>query len=378
MANQIKVLHIIPNLLKGGAERLVLDICHALQKNDRVQVKLVTFSSENEYEEAVLGLNWQTVKVVVKLSPWKKNVIQVQELQKVMNDFKPNVIHTHLFYAELVSRLCRYPSARWFSHGHDNMIQLKKWSVENLFNKKAAMNYFERTILFNGYKRNGSTQFIAISKDTYQYFTQNVKPFKSVMLLNAVNYKAFFNAKKRSISGSLRMVNVGSFVPKKNQAFLVEVARVLKAKGTPFKMTIIGDGPTFNDVQSLVSQYGLENQVMLTGKIESTQEYLNEANLYVHSATYEPLGLVLLEAMAAGLPCVCLDGKGNRDLMVEGKNAFLLESNEPSIFADKINYLWNDDELYQFMSKFAKEYAEGYDIKEYSDKLLSLYEGTNC
>ena len=45
----------------------------------------------------------------------------------------------------------------------------------------------------------------------------------------------------------------------------------------------------------------------------------------MHSASYEPFGLVLLEAMAAGIPCVSIDGGGNRDIIINGENGFIIE-----------------------------------------------------
>jgi glycosyltransferase involved in cell wall biosynthesis len=103
------------------------------------------------------------------------------------------------------------------------------------------------------------------------------------------------------------------------------------------------------------------------------ENYLFDCDLYVHSAIYEAFGLVLIEAMAAGLPVVCLDGKGNRAIMEDGKNGFIVYEQNAEMFAGKILELVNTPGLYPAMSIYAKEYAKKYDIKEYVDKLVAFY-----
>ena len=77
--------------------------------------------------------------------------------------------------------------------------------------------------------------------------------------------------------------------------------------------------------------------------------------------------------MAAGLPVVTLDGRGNRDLIVQGKNGYMVYEQDAEQFADRILEIWNDQQKYKEMSVFAQEFASQYDIKEYVDKLLILY-----
>ncbi len=98
-----------------------------------------------------------------------------------------------------------------------------------------------------------------------------------------------------------------------------------------------------------------------------------DSHIYLHTAWYEPFGLVLLEAMAAGLPCVTLDGKGNRDLIEDGRNGFLLEREDASAFADRIVELATDRERYREISAYAQEFAKTYDIDAATDRLVDFY-----
>ena len=81
--------------------------------------------------------------------------------------------------------------------------------------------------------------------------------------------------------------------------------------------------------------------------MKNVEDYLKNANLYVHPANYEPLGLVIIEAMASGLPVISFDGNGNRDLMIHGENGYIFQEENAKLFAEKIIDLMNDSEKYE-------------------------------
>lgn len=192
MSNRLKILHVIPNLCKGGAERLVIDICSELGNRPNIDVQLITFSDLNLYPRDTPKVNNTVINVGVQLSILKKDKIDVSALQLAIDSFAPDIIHTHLFYAELVTRLCVYPKAQWFSHCHDNMIQLLKPQLGLKEAKNKIVRRYERKKLFQGYHKNGGTTFLAISKDCEKYFSENGRPYPVQLFPNAINYKQFF------------------------------------------------------------------------------------------------------------------------------------------------------------------------------------------
>ena len=88
----------------------------------------------------------------------------------------------------------------------------------------------------------------------------------------------------------------------------------------------------------MVNEYELIKQVSFKGFVDDVQNYLWDCDIYVHSAYHESLGLVLLEAMSAGVPVVTLDGKGNRDIMENGYNGFILNKADEKVFSKKNNF----------------------------------------
>jgi glycosyltransferase EpsD len=143
----------------------------------------------------------------------------------------------------------------------------------------------------------------------------------------------------------------------------------LKARNFNVNCIFLGDGPTKKEVEMRAMDLNIINQCNFLGNVEQVEEYLWKSDVYVHTAIYEPLGLVLIEAMAAGLPIVTLDGHGNRDLMENGKNGFILKEQDPKMFATKIIEVYRNQEIKEFNIRFARQY----DIGNYTSKLLGIY-----
>jgi len=372
-----KILHIIPSLRKGGAERIVLDICRELQKREGVCVKLVVLHPENDYAFLTEGLDIALCSSKVIPSFLGKTQVNIKALENIIADYQPDIIHSHLFEAEFVSRFVHYPKAKWFSHCHDNMAQFRNLDIKTLFNKKLLTNFYEKRTLLARYMA-CDNHFIAISKDTEQYFNK-VLPRKLrqnlTTLPNAIDYHRFASAYKEGdkLNSSLRFCTIGSLVDKKNQIFLVEVMNILRNKGLECRLDILGDGPNREKIQERINTLQLERNITLHGNVNKVEEFLFESTVCLHAATYEPFGLVLLEAMAAALPVGCLDGKGNRDLIEEGKNGYLLSKPNVEQFANRILQLIQSPELYQSMSQYAQEFAKRYDMEMYVNRLLELY-----
>lgn len=369
----MKILHIIPSLSMGGAERITLDIVIALNKQENIDCHLVLLHDAIEYDISEIKDKVQVIPAGIALSVWRKNNLNVTLLQKFIDEFKPDIIHSHLFEAEIVSRSITYPKAKWFSHFHDNINQLQNFSLNTLFNKKLFVNFFEKRYLFKRYKANGGNNFIAISQDSFEYAQQVCRQYPITLLPNAINVQRFYNKNIRQLD-KLRIINVGSFVENKNQQLLVQIGDELSKNNIDFELCFLGNGPEKDKLQKICLPKSYYANIHFEGNVENVYDYLNKANVYVHTAKKEAFGLVLLEAMASGLPVIALDGKGNRDLIVNGENGFLIEEENPEEFVDKILFLIKSPEKYQKTSAYASNYAKNYDISTYIDNVLTMYE----
>ncbi|MBL0309837.1 MAG: glycosyltransferase family 4 protein [Bacteroidetes bacterium] len=372
----MKILHVIPSLNKGGAERLAVNISTELGHRPGVDIKLVTFRKDNAYLGLIGDVDAQTIPAFVIPSLTGKGRVDVHSWIRLLDEFKPDVIHSHLFESEMVTRYTLRPGTVYVTHCHDNMAQLKSFSCNTLFNKTALTNFYERRLILKQYEK-CNNHFVAISKDNFD-FIRSVLPDslkQNVLLMhNAIHFKKFNVADRERNRAEIRMVNTGRFVSWKNQIFLVEILKLLRDRGVIATITFLGDGAELALVKAKVIEYGLQNQIEFTGNVEHVEAYLRNANLYVHTAYIEPFGLALVEAMAAGLPVIALDGGGNRDLIQEGVNGYCIKKQEADLFADKIIGLMRNETLYHTMSRNAVAFAKGFDMPAYVDRLLEMYQ----
>ena len=262
------------------------------------------------------------------------------------------------------------------------MRSFNTFNYNRLTNKRQLTDYFERRYLFKRYKKNGGNQFIAISKDI-ESFLKSVLPrdIQNVHRLeNAIDAFRFKNPLlvQKKLSGKpYKLISVGRLDANKNHQFLLDCMKDLKDRGLPFHLTILGEGDQRAFLENKIKTLNLHSEVTLEGAKEHVEEYLWESDLYVHSALSEGFGLTLIEAMAAGLPVVSLDGKGNRELIQNGFNGYMVNMNEQDVFVDHIIEIVKDKILYESLSNNALSFSGKFDINQYIVNLLELYKQAN-
>lgn len=372
----MRVVHVIRSLLKSGAERLCIDICNELNNRDEIEYLLIVLDEINEFSELTKNTNIIYCNSKVRPSILGKSIIDTEEYCNIINDFNPDLIHSHLFWSEILTRQVLFPDITYLTHCHDTMIELNNFSISTLFSKQKITRFYEKRWLIPQYIK-CKNNFLVISNETRNYF-QRVLPKKVrniSMIHNAIDVSAFTrNTPLNNFKNNkIKLINIGRFTIYKNQIFLINVLDKLINKGYEVELILLGDGEEKSKVEDLVNKLNLNINVSFKGFVANVQEYLWDSDIYVHSAYHEPLGLVLLEAMASGLPVVTLDGKGNRDIIENGHNGFLLENENVDDFSDKIISLFENRMNYKIMSENAVLYANQFDIIRYTDELINLY-----
>jgi glycosyltransferase involved in cell wall biosynthesis len=374
----MRILHIIPDLQKGGAQRLCLDICNELLKRENVEVLLVTLYGRNEYIDLSRGINKIICNSKVVLSLTGNTIVDLKDLESIVLNFKPDIIHSHLFEVEMISRYNTNPHIEYITHCHDNMQQFQNLSFKTFFNKKLVTNFYEKYILVNKYML-CNNYFITISQDNYHYFN-SVLPKRLTnninLLPNAIDYVKFYNPAPILLNEKIVISTVGSLVDKKNQLFLIPVVKYLANKGINVHLNIVGEGINRLIIEQEIAKEHLQKYITLHGNVDNVRGILKASTIYVHPASYEPFGLAILEAMAVGLPLVSLDGKGNRDIIKNGENGFIIKEKNPITFATKIMDIINKPSLFYKLSENARGFAKQFDIKNYVDKLLEIYKSS--
>lgn len=376
----MKILFVTQSLGKGGAERLVLDMAHALVKQDEtIRVKILPLSPLNEYQDLSNGLDIEVCSSKVELSITGKSLIDITDFERIVDEFQPDVIHSHTYVAELVSREHIRPGIAYFTHVHNDFPEFDPLSFSTFFNKHRLARYYERLRIFGRYSQ-ANNQFITISSSIDQHLKGqlSIKWFKNIhKILNGINsekFKSVINHPKAD--ETIQLISVGRFFPVKNQIYLIMMIQSLIRKNSDlnFHLHLIGDGPEKEKLVDLVESLELENYVTFHGIINDVENKLASSHVYVHAAISEPFGLVIAEALSASLPVICLNSGGPADIIDHEKNGFLLPlETSPLDFAETILRLVQDPDRYHSMAENAQKKGAQLDIKNCIADLLRLY-----
>ena len=372
---KLRICYLITSFEKGGAERFLCDLSEELLSRNDVEFIIGVLYHNDQYENMTKGLPIRQLNYKV-FSLFGKN--ECKGYQKLLEEFRPHIIHTHRYLAEFLSSYYVTDQYKYVCHGHDNMVQLKRLSFNNIFSKTHILNYLEKRFLIKMKYKMVKTYFIANSRHTEEYYN-NILPSScksEVRLIQyGFNYSKFNNKHRKSLrkGEKLKLINVGSFQAKKNQKFIVEIAEKLKSNKIEFEILLLGDGLLKKAVEQEVAEHNLSGCIKFHGNVQDVEKYMRDSHIYLHTAYYEPFGLVFLEAMASGLPCVTLDGKGNRDLIEQDKNGYLFFQQDASLFSKAIIELYKDSSKYEQMSEYCKLFASSYDIKLKTEELVEFY-----
>lgn len=374
----MKIVHVVPILGCGGAEILAGGVA-LQQKNLGCEVSIVTLKSFHETFDHYQGRDLLLKEIPIVVTPSRANIFRLQNppgiehWKSFLLQFKPDVIHTHLYEADFLAHSVILPHVAYITHLHGPMPELlRKKSLPS--NKKQLIEQLERQWIRRRYIKS-RTHFIAISR-AMQDYAKTIVPIdlhdKIHLLNNAINIDSFPFV-RRKISTPLQLVTVGNLLERKNHGFLIDVVAKLLNDGISCHLNILGYGPLERKLQDRIDSYHLNDHIHLKGSVGNVNEYLSRSHLYIHAAQPEPFGIAVLEAMATGLPVVTLDGGGTRDIVQDGINGFILKENDVSEFVKKIALLIGDQSLYELMSKEAALAASKFDIKKYALETERIY-----
>ena len=170
----------------------------------------------------------------------------------------------------------------------------------------------------------------------------------------------------------------GRFCEQKNYADLITAAGFLKKAGRAFHLVICGEGEQWPEVKARVEAEGLGTAVTLPGNVTNLDEVMQAADVFVMSSLWEGLPLVLLEAMAAGLPAVAYGIAGIVEVVSDGESGLLVPVGQPEVLAERLADLEQNRGRLPSMARAGKARVEAvFGFSEYMAKLTDIYEAVS-
>lgn len=205
---------------------------------------------------------------------------------------------------------------------------------------------------------NSASSVVAISSDTKRRAEEHYKVRKEI---EVINYG--FNPPERTVpdrsslglsNGTYYLIAVGRLVKRKGFDYLIAAMKDLP---DDIHLLLIGDGPLEPELRDAATKAGGGGRVSFLGyqARERIWEYLQAADCFVLSSHHEGLGIVVQEAMCAGLPVVATNNGGQVDLIRDGRNGILVDPMDSRALAAAILTLYSDRDLAAEMGRNNEE-----------------------
>lgn len=313
----------------------------------------------------------------IKLSDLIRTVYRlITRLQKGHYDvvhvnipFKLNSLLRDSLHLWMVNRLGYADRTVVFFHGWDGDLA-----------EKLARNPLYRWGFARLYKRVGVI-FVLYSRCKDQLINIGIEPQK-IKVTTAMYKKIPSHGTEgdlgRKTDEKVNILFMSRFVEGKGVFIAAKVAQLLIESGhRHFRLTLAGDGPLLSELRQFIAKMDMVEYVETPGYVSGRQkeEILERSGIFLFP-TQLPEGcpVVILEAMGAGQAVVSTPRGAIPDIIVDGENGLICDSQAPDVFYEAVKKLLDDRELLNKMQKANRKKAEeNYEVKDYSRRMEEVY-----
>lgn len=170
------------------------------------------------------------------------------------------------------------------------------------------------------------------------------------------------------------LCSCGRFASVKGFDMAVEAARILKNNSVDFVWYFVGDGPERSKLERKISEYRLENNIVITGMQKNPYPYMAGCDIYVQPSYEEAMPVTIIEAHRLNKPVISTATVGGCKLVENGRNGIVCEI-RPEAIAESITALINDKEKHEFILNTLKSTDCSHEFEKYKEQWKNLLEG---
>ena len=349
------VAQVIGELRIGGAERLFVDLCNALDV-DKTIVVLIGDLDLQPNLRSELRRDIEVHCVRVRRRSWVKDV---WTLSRLFRDMDCDVVHTHMFwpnlYGSLAARLAGVSAIITSEHGRNEWKRRwHKWVEVNVISRYADVR-------------------LCVSQDILR-MRRDVDGVPGDILRTVPNGTVVPSLQRQSEKQGTVIGSVGRLVSAKDYPMMIRAVSILVSRGVDVHLEIVGDGEEREAIESTIRNEGVESIVTLAGSQANVGEWLARWRIFTSSSVREGQPVALLEAMAAGLPCVVTAAGGVPDTLTDGVEGIVVPPGEPEALAAGIQQLLNNPELSGAYGRAARERViRDFSIESHASTCRQIY-----
>lgn len=360
-----KIAFFISSLQGGGAEKVVLEIANNLPQDKYEPTILIHRAKENapipSPHVAVVNFNRQKVrKVFFKL---------VEYLKKE----KPDILYSALWYMNFVAiiavKVARVDT-KVVASVHNNPVLMTQndnfgWIIP-----------FATRFLYNL-----SDSVVGVSQGVIDELKKlHVREDKLSVIYNPVVSAELKEKSKSSATyrwfgqGYPLICAIGRLSKQKGYPTLLQAMPQILEKYPDAKLLILGEGEDELSLKTMIGELGISESVDLLGFKTNPYAYLSQCDCFVLPSLWEGFGIVIVEAMACGVPVVSTDCPfGPAEIITHEENGLLVEVDNPKLLADAINRVLGDDQLQHKLSENGLKKAEDFTVEKITAEYDDLF-----
>lgn len=300
----IRILHIVGGMVHGGIETWLM---HCLRHINRrlFQMDFLVHTSEPcTYDAEILSLGGRVIPCLAPRQPWRYR----QNFLSCLQSFGPyDIIHSHLHhFSGYTLRLAQQagipiriahshndastaPLLQWYRHIY--LTLMKRWIHQSATLGLACSQRAASALYGQHWQRENRWNVL--------YYGLDLQPFKNSVDGDAMRTELGIPHDAYVIG------HVGRFVDQKNHRFLLDIMLEVIQQSSDTYLVLVGEGPLKAEIIQYSEQIGLKNRVLFLGlRNDVPQLMCGIIDHFLFPSLFEGLGLVLIEAQAAGLPCL--------------------------------------------------------------------------
>lgn len=303
-------------------------------------------------------LKSKTISIKRELDIW--HVLISYGLIKELKSFQPDILIGSEYNLSIQQALLW---TKW------KKIPFISWT-DGTLNSEKDINRIQKILRRRVF--NNASSFIASSSKAkelqIQYGARPEKIYVSYLTVNIENYKSI------KTSYSKELIFVGSLIKRKGLDLLLEA---LGKVHTDFILHVVGSGPDDKSLQELASGVGIQDKVLFHGfkNQKELEELYKKSSIFILPSREDCFGLVTLEAMCNSLAIICsLYADGVYDLILEGKNGFIIDPYKIEEFAEKIELLLSNMEKTALFGRASYRLTEKFSFEKVAEEFIRAIE----
>lgn len=302
------VLLFTHSLSGGGAEKAVRRLAKYINSHEfgyKIYV-CVVYDDPNFHDEVdnLIVLKTKSEKNDSKITKGINVIKQINEVKKIKKHYQIDLCVSFLPGADIINVLS--------STGEKKVVSVRNKEslfTHNIFKKiyvKTSYLLCDRIVAVTDVVKNDCIDFFGVPEEKittiYNAIDDNESPDNEGDFADRINLEVAQFARNSHV-----IVNAGRLSVEKGQQHLIKAFAYVADKFPEYKLLVLGEGYYRENLQKLIDDLGLNDKVLLAGRVNNPKDYFKMADLFVLASDVEGMPNVILEAMQCGLPCISTD-----------------------------------------------------------------------